>query len=412
MSEAPEATEELRRAAALYGLLRRRSIEAARAALAAGEVLIGVKERLGHGRWMPALLEVGIAYDTAARLMRLVHAGVTAETLAEHGMRGALDMVIRPRHSRDAGPEPGPSPATGEDGKFGTGAKFEDEEPAAGLASAGAHPFPVEEAWKAIRERLRGALGEAVFQSWIAGCRMEPASDGVVLLAPSRFIADRVRQDHGARIRGFLADELPGAALGFGVAESAPELPLPAGAGESPKRTLLPAEFSRRKPADRMLLCQTLERIELPQARAFLTTLAYFDGGKGAFASVEMLAAHHNVNRRTIQRWADICEAAGYLRKHKRRNRVNRYEVFPGGAPVDRQRRMVLLRTFDPAQHASAAERAESDAAAGVPPVSQAGGARAAPEGGADAVLNGNETGSETEATRRPAAQGRRRAAS
>ena len=359
------ALEELHRAAALYGLLRRHSIVAAEAALAAGHLLLELKQRLEHGLWMRGLELAGIAYDTAARLMRLARRGATAAQLAELGIRGALEMLAEPRprakvlpdEVRAPAPEPGPPaiphmPESGE-GEFGTGAKFDE-----GAA-------PLAEAWQKVRERLRSALAPGEFDSWIENCRVEARDAGAALLAPSRFAAERVRQAYGERIIELWREAIPDVELTFGGVRAAPELALPEAlnaGGEGRGRTLIPNDFDRAKPGHRMMLCQTLHGLPSHLTRSVLATLAFFDGGRGAFASNGMLAMHHGVTKKAVKDALKQCRAAGYLRSVEQTNKPSRHLVFPDGPPVERQRRLMLTRSFDAAHEASPAEAAESAA--------------------------------------------------
>jgi len=79
-------------------------------------------------------------------------------------------------------------------------AKNEDAMPLDGAAAL----------WMRVRERLRGEVGETVFSSWIAplGCA-GLNSDRLELVAPTRFMRDRVRTRYADRIRALSAAEDP-----------------------------------------------------------------------------------------------------------------------------------------------------------------------------------------------------------
>lgn len=53
---------------------------------------------------------------------------------------------------------------------------------------------------RAIHARLNAGLGEAVYRQWLAPCAILPNRPGLVLIAPTRFCADWIEQNHAALI--------------------------------------------------------------------------------------------------------------------------------------------------------------------------------------------------------------------
>lgn len=73
-----------------------KSVEAARLYLEAGALLLEAKAECAHGEWLPTLERAGIAPRTAQRLMRLTGSGMTADTLAEYGVKAAVATLASP----------------------------------------------------------------------------------------------------------------------------------------------------------------------------------------------------------------------------------------------------------------------------------------------------------------------------
>ncbi len=420
-----------------------------------GAWLTGIRGECAHGVWMKTLKTAGWSYSVCNRAMKLHRSGVSATELSLEGGKAVLKRLARPRKPTEAGeaefgagakfdPSPEPSPGAGnapfpEDTGIGSSAKFAGA--AAGRDSVSSEPAefgagakfdepaeapaqPVKRAWDAVRERLREAVGETAFDAWLAGLGMEARGAGVVLLAPSAFIRDRVRQDHGERIARFLEQELPGVTLEYGLAEAAPgpapELPLPEGAGPGsggdinlvPKPDLL----DLNKAGDRMASCALFHDLR-PSERFFLSIIAYRDGPRmnGWIVTNNELRAIFGRSESTIQRWSKACQRAGLLRVTERPNRPNRYEAFPDGLPYNRQYQLALMRVIDLNREPSGREAAESAAArpwAGVksdtPGVAEAPGRgvnAATPEGSVHDTRNRMETGEETAPSRRPPSQ-------
>lgn len=231
--------DELREAAALYGLFRRRSVAGARAALQAGRLLVEIRARTGRGAWQRGLEAAGISYRTAARLMQLARSEVSAAELARQGIRGALEALAAPRAEgkvappRAGKPEPPPPPADEsaqpDSKKSVTGDTF--------LPSAQPDRLPagapdVGQIWQAVREQLERELDAGVFASWIVRCAVEAREAGPVAVLPTVFMRDRVERDYGDRIRELWTRLRPGEDLRFGVAApgtAQPSLPLPGG---------------------------------------------------------------------------------------------------------------------------------------------------------------------------------------
>ena len=91
---------------------RAHSVEAAGAYLDCGRLLAEARAECGHGAWLPFLARAAIPERTARRMMRLHRAGMTAETLAEQGVKAALAGMARPAKSvtvTDLLSEPRPS---------------------------------------------------------------------------------------------------------------------------------------------------------------------------------------------------------------------------------------------------------------------------------------------------------------
>lgn len=264
MDAIPELVREtLEATSRRYGLYCRRSREAAEEALEIGRMLFWIKEQLAHGLWMPALRAMKISYDAALRHMRAVKWGATVEMLMEHGLTGTLDLLKEARRAAraepDTDPEPEPDPAAEEDTKFCTSAKFdpppetptdagnvpspeEDEGAAGGTSGEPGTDSPAEgdadaiqAAWRTVRERLLGELGEGHFKSWIKPCRIEARGAGAALLAPTRFMRDRVQGIYGDRIRQLWHRELPEIELVFevGSAGTEPQQRLPLSGGHA-----------------------------------------------------------------------------------------------------------------------------------------------------------------------------------
>lgn len=89
-----------------------KSIEAATEYLESGKLLAEAKDECGHGLWLPFLERAGVAARTAQRLMQLAKSGMTAETLAQLGLRAAAASLAEPRNTprvahlkADASPE-------------------------------------------------------------------------------------------------------------------------------------------------------------------------------------------------------------------------------------------------------------------------------------------------------------------
>ena len=255
MDVIPESVREaLETTSRRYGLYCRRSREAAEEALEIGRVLLWIKEQINHGLWMPVLKAMKISYDAAARHMRLVRRGATVEMIQEHGVTGALMLLSQPR-AHAPSPEPAAEEAISEASEFGSTAKFDrplpeleptetrapepdsgPQETAAGPASesvAEGDADAIQTAWRTMRERLLAEIGEGHFKSWIEPCRIEARGAGATLLAPTRFMRDRVQQIYGERIRELWHQELPDIELTFEIGGSGHEpqqrLPLSGG---------------------------------------------------------------------------------------------------------------------------------------------------------------------------------------
>ena len=257
-----------------YQQHRCRSREWAEKEYAICESFYDLKHLIGHGNWMKEVESRGYSYDDVSRRVRFVKWGGTPEMLMKHRLTGALTVLSQERRTAkaeaEANPEPGPGPAAEEDGKFCTSAKFdplpetppnagdapspgEDEGGAGGSSdepapvaepdSAPQEPTPdspaegdtdaIQAAWHTVRERLLGEVGEGVFKSWIKPCRVEARGAGAALLAPTRFMRDRVQGVYGERIRQLWYREFPDIELVFKVENAGPEpqqrLPLSGG---------------------------------------------------------------------------------------------------------------------------------------------------------------------------------------
>ena len=248
-----------------YRQQERRSREWAEGVLQLGQNCWHAKKLVGHGNWMPKVKAWGMSYDRVANHMRAVKWGATVEMLMEHGLTGTLDLLKEERRAAkmeaEPTPEPEPDPASEEDGKFCSSTKFdpppetppgagdapfpEGDEGAADGASGepAAEPEPdspaegdadaIQAAWRTVRERLLGELGEGHFKSWIKPCRIEARGAGAALLAPTRFMRDRVQGIYGERIQQLWHRELPDIELVFEVGSAGPEpqqrLPLSGG---------------------------------------------------------------------------------------------------------------------------------------------------------------------------------------
>ncbi len=261
MNAIPEAVREvLDTTSRRYGLYWRRSREAAEDALEIGRALLWIKEQIRHGLWMLALKAMKIPYDAASRHMRLVRRGATVEMIQEHGVTGALMLLSQPRAPA---PEKAAGDAGTEDAEFGSAAKFEPPPTVPESAEASAPPDEFEEpvpdggdaaepglplpegedtagdaeaiqtAWKTVRERLHGELGDGVFKSWVKPCRIERRGTGAAVIAPTGFMCNRVRQNYGDRIRDLWKQALPDVELDFGFGTGASkaqrDLPRPTG---------------------------------------------------------------------------------------------------------------------------------------------------------------------------------------
>ena len=73
---------------------RRSNAERIGAALATGVALLGLRERLAHGEFLPAVARLGIPERTARDWMRLARAGFKTATVADlGGIRAALESL-------------------------------------------------------------------------------------------------------------------------------------------------------------------------------------------------------------------------------------------------------------------------------------------------------------------------------
>ena len=87
------------RAGAAFRTGQARSVETAAAWLDCGRLLAEAKAECKHGQWLPFLARADIPKRTAQRMIRLAASGVTAETLAAHGVRAAMAALARPTKS-------------------------------------------------------------------------------------------------------------------------------------------------------------------------------------------------------------------------------------------------------------------------------------------------------------------------
>ena len=72
------------------------------AALDTGAALIDLRERLGHGEFLPAIRRLGIPERTAQNWMRLARAGLKNETVADlGGIRAALEHLRKTAKTGD-----------------------------------------------------------------------------------------------------------------------------------------------------------------------------------------------------------------------------------------------------------------------------------------------------------------------
>ena len=74
-----------------------RTLKQAASYLECGRLLTEAKSECLHGEWLPTLASHGVSERTAQRMMTLHRAGMSAETLAALGVRGALASIVRPR---------------------------------------------------------------------------------------------------------------------------------------------------------------------------------------------------------------------------------------------------------------------------------------------------------------------------
>lgn len=281
MASAPltkEIAEALERVTATGNRRNRTSREWAESEMEYCAALAGLRALFGYGDWLPFVKERGWPYDDVSRCLRFHKLGGTPELLQEHRMTGSLALLSEQHRAarREAAPtpEPGPDPASEEDDQFCNSAKFdpppetppgagdapapEEDEGGGGAASEefasapgtapqqlAAEPAPespvegegdadaIQAAWQTVRERLPGEVGEGHFKSWIKPCRIEARGAGAALLAPTRFMRDRVRGTYGERIQQLWHRELPGIELVFEVGNAVPEpqqrLPLSGG---------------------------------------------------------------------------------------------------------------------------------------------------------------------------------------
>ncbi|MDE0408427.1 MAG: hypothetical protein OXN81_11255 [Alphaproteobacteria bacterium] len=356
MDAIPESVREaLEATSRRYGLYCRRSREAAEEALEIGRVLFWIKEQLAHGLWMPALRAMKISYDAATRHMRAVKWGATVEMLMEHGLTGTLDLLSQQRRAAkaesDADPEPGPDPAAEEDAKFCSSAKFDP--PLEMPPGAGDAPSSEDD-----EEGFDSASGERA-----AEAEAEGGEDGP---------------------------------------EDAPVWPWPLDD--------LDMKFS----GDRMILCLLSEDMKTLQERAIMAVIAYCNGfdktGKQVPCTVmplRRLAAIARKDVRTVQGWLQKARSAGWLHSDPRGpDKTDAQYVWPHTPAGMRQGSLPLMRTFDRAHRASAAEAAESAAARprgetpftpGVKPASPRGESPVAREVRQGSPLTGKGTGKETE---------------
>ena len=433
MDAIPEAVRQaLEATSRRYGLYCRRSREAAEDALEIARELFCIKGQLDHGLWMPALQVMKIPYDAASRHMRLVRRGATVEMIQEHGVTGTLMLLSQPRAPA---PEKAAGDAEPEDAEFGSSAKFEPpltvpesaeasappdafEEPLpegenAGEGDAGA----IEAAWQTVRARLRSEFADGEFKDWIEHCRIERREAGAAVIAPTRSISDRVRQEYGDRIRDRWRQELPDVELDYDVA---PERGMAQGRlatepepEDDPDGTpLWPWPLDMKYSGDRSIRCLIAPEIKPPQARMPAAILAYWNifgrDGKQRPAAMHnaLLAKLCGVDVRTLQDWLADCRRAGWLHSVKQNgNQPDLQYVWPHMPPEMHQRSMPLPRTFDRTHRASALEAAESAAARpdgepgftpGVNLASSRGEPGFTPGVTQDSPLNGKETGIKT----------------
>ena len=76
-----------------------RSVEAAADYLKSGRILAEAKAEAGHGQWLPFLERAGIPKRSAQRLMQMSASGMSAETLAEKGLKAAAASIAKPRNA-------------------------------------------------------------------------------------------------------------------------------------------------------------------------------------------------------------------------------------------------------------------------------------------------------------------------
>ncbi len=398
------------------------------------------RSQCAHGVWMKTLRELGWSYSICNRAIKLHKLGVSAAELARDGAKAVLKRFARPRR-----------PAAARETKFSAGAKFETP-PGAGEADAhlaaprpeatmtapaeepecasdGTFEDPAAEAWESVCESLKAEIGDKSFDAWIAGCRLEVHDGRVLLLARGRYQADRIRQEFGERIERLLEAEFPGVPVEYGVGKTAARLPQkPAPDDADSSSSLWPWPLDLKYSGDRVIRCLIAPEIQLPQARALLGVLAYWNffgkDGKQKPASIHNhhLAELFGVELRTIQYWLEVCRRAGWLHSIPQRGTLpDRQYVWPNVPPGMSQRSMALPRTFDRLHQASAREAAESavarprDETGFIPEVKSASPrdeAGFAPEVKQGSSLNGNETERTTAADTppAPAKRGRRAA--
>ncbi|MCY4502261.1 MAG: hypothetical protein OXE57_11945 [Alphaproteobacteria bacterium] len=99
---------------------RAHSVEAAGACLDCGRLLAEARAECGHGAWLPLLDRAAIPERTARRMMRLHRSGITAEALAEQGVKAALASMTRPAKSDTVTDLPTPFPFSFDAGKRDT----------------------------------------------------------------------------------------------------------------------------------------------------------------------------------------------------------------------------------------------------------------------------------------------------
>ena len=307
--------------------------------LEAGRLFLAVKEASPRGTFGPCVAASGLSRSTVCLYMRVARADPTVDDIAAAGGFVAYDSARRDaKVEADRSPDAAEAPPP----NVRTAAHSAEEAPA---------PEPSEDAgkldaaWQAFRAGAAARNPDA-FKAWLAPCRMEPRGEGLwaAVVAPTPFHASRVRQDWDDRIRAAL-----GVPVEYEAGPAAPELPLPeGGAADGPlERPILPEGYDHRNPAHRMLLCQTLHDVPSALARSMLATLAFRDGGDGAFVSRAALARHHGCSEDWVKDCLADLRARGYLKSVRRRNMPSRDHVFPDGPPEQRQRELTLLRSLE-----------------------------------------------------------------